>query len=52
VFFIPGGVGTFYGLLHTTGNLQGNFAIFEQKLILLHAQDVHSPVLAKYSLNK
>lgn len=27
-------------------------AIFEQKPLLLHAQDVHSPVLAKHSLNK
>lgn len=29
--FIPGGGGQFYGYLHTTGNLQGNFAIFAIK---------------------
>lgn len=32
MFNIPGGVRHFYGLLHTTsGNLQGNFAIFTPK---------------------
>lgn len=52
-FIISGGGRQFYGQLHTTtGNLQGNFAIFAIKINLHHAQVAHSLASTKYSLNK